>query len=328
MYQMIIVGAGPAGIAMAVEAIKSGIHADDILILEKEESHNYPVRKFYPEEKLVMASYKGKAAECLGELCIRDMGKDELLSYFDEIIEDNHIRVKYHEQVKSIDNKIADQYFLVNTYNTSFLTKTVVMAIGIMGRPNKPKYPLASALKNQIHYDLTTHKIEKSDVLVVGGGDSASEYAQILAGRGNRVSLSYRQPELIRMNERNKAQTLSMEKSGEMNLILGSNIERVDERDGMAHVHFAEDSIENREFDHIVYAIGGSSPRELMESIGITLSRDGVKVSDHFESDIEGLFVVGDISAGKGGGSINMAFNSSKLALKEICYSYLDCNPE
>ena len=50
MYEIIIIGAGPAGISMAVEAVNSGVDTEKILILEKAEEHSFTIRKFYPEK--------------------------------------------------------------------------------------------------------------------------------------------------------------------------------------------------------------------------------------------------------------------------------------
>ena len=69
MHDLIIVGAGPGGIALAAEASASGIDPSQILILEKGPTHNSAIRQFYPEQKLTTANYKGFAARCEGLLC-------------------------------------------------------------------------------------------------------------------------------------------------------------------------------------------------------------------------------------------------------------------
>ncbi|MCO4795408.1 MAG: NAD(P)-binding domain-containing protein, partial [Bacteriovoracaceae bacterium] len=75
MYDVLIIGAGPAGISMAAEARRSGIASDKIIILEKNVEHSYSIRKFYPEQKLVTANYKGQTAMCKGVMCITDTSK-------------------------------------------------------------------------------------------------------------------------------------------------------------------------------------------------------------------------------------------------------------
>ena len=79
MHDLIIIGAGPGGIALAAEAFASGIDPSQILILEKGPTHNSAIRQLYPEQKLTTANYKGFAARCEGLLCVRDMTKPETL---------------------------------------------------------------------------------------------------------------------------------------------------------------------------------------------------------------------------------------------------------
>lgn len=88
MYEMIIVGAGPAGISMAAEARAAGIHSEQILVLEKGATHSWAIRKYYPAAKVVLANYKGIEAVCAGVMCISDMSKEETLTYVDRTIKD------------------------------------------------------------------------------------------------------------------------------------------------------------------------------------------------------------------------------------------------
>jgi thioredoxin reductase (NADPH) len=68
MYDLIIIGAGPGGIALAAEACASGINQSQILILEKGATHNSAIRQLYPDQKLTTANYKGFDARCEGLL--------------------------------------------------------------------------------------------------------------------------------------------------------------------------------------------------------------------------------------------------------------------
>src|SRR6187401_2784853 len=102
MHDLIIIGAGPGGIALAAEAFASGIDPSQILILEKGSNHNSAIRQLYPEQKLTTANYKGFAARCVGLLCIGDMTKSETLEYFDNVIKDYRINIQYNSEVYSI----------------------------------------------------------------------------------------------------------------------------------------------------------------------------------------------------------------------------------
>src|SRR5678815_915163 len=102
MYEMIIVGAGPAGISMGAEARNVGIGPQDILILEKGETHSWAIRKYYPAAKVVLANYKGIEAVCRGVMCIPDMSKNETLTYIEATIAQFELMVQYNEAVTSI----------------------------------------------------------------------------------------------------------------------------------------------------------------------------------------------------------------------------------
>src|SRR5260370_18730210 len=99
MQELIIIGAGPGGIALAAEAYASGIDPSQILILEKGPTHNSAIRQLYPEQKLTTANYKGFAAQCEGLLCVRAMTKPEPRNFFDKIINDYRINIRFNAEV-------------------------------------------------------------------------------------------------------------------------------------------------------------------------------------------------------------------------------------
>lgn len=79
-FDLIIVGGGPAGIAIAAEARAAGVVPERVLVLEKAQEHSWIVRKYYAATKPVLANYKGIEARCEGVLCIPDLTRDETLS--------------------------------------------------------------------------------------------------------------------------------------------------------------------------------------------------------------------------------------------------------
>ena len=99
MYDLIIIGAGPGGIALAAEARASGIDSSRTLILEKGATHNWAIRQLYPQQKLTTANYKGFEARCEGLLCITDMTKSETLDFFDKVIETYEINIQFNAEV-------------------------------------------------------------------------------------------------------------------------------------------------------------------------------------------------------------------------------------
>lgn len=322
LYEVVIIGAGPAGISLATEACEKGISPSNILVLEKAKEHSWAIRKFYPEEKMVTANYKGNDVSCTGHLCLMDSTKKETLSYLDKAIADYKLNVVYEKSVDEI-KKLANGQYVVCSGEECFVTKTVAIAIGVMGRPNRPSYKIPNEITSKIHFDVTSSLVKNEKVLVVGGGDSASEYAQYLVQNKNDVTFSYRRESISRMNDINHKTLLELGKEGLCDVRLGTDIDSVEESDGRIQVNFKDGKQEK--FDHIFYALGGSTPKNFLETVGIKMSKEGPEVNDFFESKQEGIFLLGDLSAGRGGGSINLAFNNSHKAMQEICDMYLDC---
>lgn len=327
MNELLIVGAGPAGISMAVEAIELGIPADKILIVEKAREHSFTIKKFYHDKKLVTANYKGFSAVCKGVMCLPDSTKDETISFLDRAIARFNIRVKYNENVSKIHHNNSSETFEIQTNTNTYQAKTVAIAVGVLGRPNKPDYPIPNGLKQNILFDITTRKIENSRVLLVGGGDSVSEYCQYLSDDefNNQLFLSYRQDSFSRMNLINKVSIEALADSGKVDLILNSNIQSIDQVGAKAWVHFVEDDIPALEADVILYALGGSSPANFLKSLGIEFDGPKPRLKNGYETNIRGLFLIGDLTAHEKGGSLIWAFNSANIAMKAICEKYLNC---
>ncbi len=328
MYQIIIIGAGPAGISMGVEARNYGVSKEHVLILEKANEHSFTIKKYYPETKLVTANYKGFTPVCTGVMCLTDSTKHETISYLDKAIEDYQLNVHYHETVYKIEKIDSEQKFKVYTDKNIYESKVVAVAVGILGKPNKPDYPLPRSLKDRILFDITSFEIKNSKVLVIGGGDSASEYCQFLSENNNNVTLSYRRGEFIRMNEINKESLLALAKSGKVRLLLNSNIVEVVDKNGRPEVHFKEENLNTEIFDYVIYALGGSTPENFLKTIGIEFNGPQPVLKEGYETNIPGLFLIGDLSAGNKGGSIIWAFNSANSAMRKICESYLQCEIE
>lgn len=322
MKELLIIGAGPAGISLAAEAINNGLKSSDIIVFEKSDAHSFSIRKYYPDEKPVTANYKGQTAQCEGVLCLQDTTKEATLSLLDQVIETNKIDVKYNAAVHKI-TPTDKGYFIVEVNNESYISKACVVAIGVMGRPNKPSYPIPGVVSNNVHFDITSKDISNRNVLVVGGGDSASEYAQYLASKNNKVALSYRRDSFSRMNSINLELLNSLGDQGKINIQLETDIDSLESLDGKIQVNYKSSG--SKVYDDIVYALGGSSPKHFLKTIGIKFDGQEPELTGSFETSVPGLFLIGDLSAGKSGGSIISAFNSSHRAMNTICRDYLDC---
>jgi len=328
-YKLLIIGAGPAGISLAAEARLSGLKPNEIVVLDKAEEHSWVIRSLYPDKKLVTANYKGMPAICHGVMCLEDSSKNETINYLDRAIQKTKVEVIYKEEVQKIKMTGTDleSSFVVTTNTEEYKAKIVVIAIGIFGKPNKPDYKLPQKLKDKIHFDITSFRTTNENVLVVGGGDSASEFAQFLTEMGNNVTLSYRRKEFLKMNTFNLESLDELVKCNRVKILYGSNIESVKQSEELKPlIKFKETEFEIMEFDRIVYALGGSTPINFLKSTGIDFDGEHPDVKEGGETTIKGLFIGGDLLAGKRGGSISHAFNSSRNTMEKICQQYLNCH--
>jgi thioredoxin reductase (NADPH) len=329
MHDLIIIGAGPGGIALAAEAQASGIDPSRTLILEKWTTHNWAIRQLYPEQKLTTANYKGFQARCEGLLCIGDMSKSETIRYFDRIIEDYKLNLLYEAEVYAMRpvTDASGAHFRVESSKGTYDARVLAVGVGIFGRPNKPKeYRFPPGLKERLLFDITSQHMEGEDLLVVGGGDTAAEYIEYLRKQDNRVALSYRGSEFKRLNEHNHATLLDMERRGEVEILRGSNITEVRNDGGRPQAVFREEQYASHTFDRMVYALGGTTPTNFLRMLGIKFDDKGPVFNETGETDVPGLFMLGDLVVGKTGGSIITAFNSAVHAMQSICAGYLSCN--
>jgi thioredoxin reductase (NADPH) len=305
LYNLAIIGAGPAGIATAVESYLQGIR--DIVMLEKDVNHNSTIRKYYKDHKRVDLDWKGQHVELDGRIFFVDGTKETTLDFFDEIIAHHFVDLQTHVEVQSIKKKFDDKnepYFEVSMAGKSVLAKHVVVTIGRMGEPNKPSYKIVPKIRKKIGYTLDNCAGDEK-VLVVGGGDSAIEYAVDLCDK-NKVTICYRQKTFKRVNPTNMKNILSAIENNELRAILGINIEALEDCDGKVKVIFKEKEPEI--FDRIIYAIGGTTPSAFLANSGIEESNGKPFHDDNYETNIKGLFVAGDITQ-ESGGSIALGLN-------------------
>lgn len=305
IYNLAIVGAGPAGIATAVESYLQGIR--DIVLLEKDVNHNSTIRKYYKDNKRVDVDWKGQKVELDGRIYFVDGTKETTLDFFDEILAHHSVELQTHVEVQSIEKKVDESreaYFEVFMAGKSVLAKHVVVTIGRMGKPNKPSYKIPPAIRKKVGYTLDDcSKGEK--ILVVGGGDSAVEYAVDLSEK-NDVSICYRRETFRRANPTNQTDIANAIMHKEVNPILGINIDGLEEDNGNVKVIFNEREAET--YDRVIYAIGGTTPSAFLAGSGIE-EKDGKPVhDDNYETNIKGLFVAGDITQ-ESGGSIALGLN-------------------
>ncbi len=319
IYKNIIVGAGPAGVALAAELIEYGVSSEDILILEKADQKSWVMRELYPDQKLVTANFKGMDPICHGIMRFTDMSKNEALDVLKNTATKYSIQIKYETFVNKVE-KIGEE-FVIQTTNGDFKSKFCAIGIGIFGKPNKPAYKIASSVKKLTQFDITSTKLTGLNVLVVGGGDSASEYVQFLHRDGNKVTISSREADFSYMNDHNKAIIKQLIADGAVVSLAGSDIVEVGEEAGKAKVFFKDNMFEPHVFDRIVYAIGGTTPLNFLTITGMKIENKKPIIDENLETTVKGLYLLGDLANDMKGGSIVLAFNTAHVVATHILQS-------
>ncbi|MGD9970922.1 MAG: NAD(P)-binding domain-containing protein [Sulfuricurvum sp.] len=300
LYDMAIIGAGPAGIATAVESYALGMR--NIILLEKDENHNATIRKFYKDNKRVDKDWKGQKIELDGTIYFVDGTKESTLDFFDQLLDHESLELRTHTEVQKIVK--STEGFDVYIAGGSIRARYVVVTIGRMGKPNKPDYKFPPSIKNQIHFTLDGCGSGEK-IMVVGGGDSAIEYAVELCER-NEVTICYRRGTFRRANPTNQEDIAQAIDQGKVRPLLNTEIVGIESEEGKAKVLFSDGGSE--EFDRLVYAIGGTTPSAFLAGSGIR-EEDGKPVHDeYYQTNIQGLFVAGDITQ-ESGGSIALGLN-------------------
>ncbi|HGZ69933.1 MAG TPA: FAD-binding protein, partial [Nitratifractor sp.] len=136
IYDIIIIGGGPGGIGSAIEAKALGL--EKILLLEKSDNHSDTIRKFYKENKRVDKDWQGQIVEIEGNVPFSDGTKESTLDFFDDLIKSHKMDAFFNCEVDKITKN--EGLFNVRSSKGDFVGKSIVIAIGRMGKPNKPAY--------------------------------------------------------------------------------------------------------------------------------------------------------------------------------------------
>ncbi len=306
-----IIGAGPAGIATAVEAKSAGL--EPVIILEKGNQPCETIHKFYHPGKRVDPVYRKRKIEPEGICRFDTCTKEEFLALIDDYIQRYELDIRFKQEVRNI--KKENDCFVVET-NQGLVVKApvVVIAIGIFGRPVKPSYKIPKEIKDRVFFGTQAH-LDSSfrKVLVVGGGDSAAETACFLAKKA-QVFLSYRRPQFFRINPTNMAHLEKLVQEGKITLLMNTDIQRLEpDPQGIKVIFKDHDPLV---VEAVYYCLGGSTPENFLKSIGVKMEGKRAVVNEYGETNIPGLFLAGDLAVEKG--SIMSAFNSAHRVVEGI----------
>jgi thioredoxin reductase/NAD-dependent dihydropyrimidine dehydrogenase PreA subunit len=258
---LLIVGAGPAGIAAALQAKKDGLR---FLVVDQEDLGGTILT--YPRKKLVMT--QPMELPLYGTVKEREIAKETLIDIFSEVFQKTGLIVRANEKVNEVTR--LDDHFRVVTSVAEYEARCVLLAIGRRGSPRKLGAPGEKSEKVAYRL-LEPEKFHQICALVVGGGDSAVEAAVALAEQpGNTVHLSYRGEGLFRIKDGNRERIDRAVKKGSVNLLFNSTVTRIEKSTVHLEQNGHEVTLPN---DQIFVFIGGELPTEFLKKIGIEFSR-------------------------------------------------------
>lgn len=258
VLDVVIIGAGPAGISASLRAAERGLNA---VTLEREEVGG-TVSK-YPRQKLVMTS--PVEFPLYGKFNKTALSKEELLAFWEKVMRRTDLSIHTAEPVETV-KRYDDGLFRVKTPRCEYVARGVVLAMGRAGTPRKlgvPGEDLPHVLYRLIEADHYTEK----HILVVGGGDSAVEAAMGLAHqKGNSVTLSYRRGEFSRLKERNRKRIDEHIASGKLKVLFHSQPKEF--RVGSVLMEIGSDMVEMPN-DYVWIFAGGIPPSDFLRAAGV-----------------------------------------------------------
>ena len=264
IYDVLIVGAGPAGISASLRAIENKLN---YLTLERDEVGGTVAK--YPRQKLVMTSPVD--FPMYGKFKKLQLSKENLLAFWDMILNRADFNVSTSEKVDDV-KKGDDGIFTIATATNQYRARAVILALGRAGEPRKLGVKGEELPKVMYRLIEADHYINKK-ILVVGGGDSAVEAAMGLASQsGNQVTLSYRSERFSRIKERNQKRMEEFMRSGKLRVAFNSNPVEFKLESVILEVHGSRQELPN---DFVWIFAGGTPPNAFLKKIGVGFgSRD------------------------------------------------------
>ena len=261
-FDLIIVGAGPAGIAASLAAKQHKINA---LTLEQDTLGGTVYT--FPRSKIVMTSAMDLPLH--GKVKFHETSKSELLNLWITVLTKNDINIRENFKVEAINS--IGKSFLVKTLNgEEYTSRKILLAIGRRGTPRKLNVPGEESSK--VAYRLLEPElINGKKIVVVGGGDSAIESALLLCDQ-NEVTLSYRSDVFGRLKPKNSDKIKEAISEGKIKMLFNSNLKSIEDQ----QVKILKTDIETEitMANDLVYIFaGGELPTQFLEKIGIRITK-------------------------------------------------------
>ncbi len=294
---VLVVGAGPTGMACAIEAQNAGFKAT---IIDKgclvNSIYHYPTNMvFFTTPELL------EIGDIPFTTALAKPTRQEALEYYRRVAEHFHLHIRLYEWVKTITGE--DRNFRVTTTDRhsaihDYRARKIVVATGYYDLANQIEVP-GEDLDKVFHYYREPHPFFDTDVVVVGGKNSAAEAALDLWRHGARVTLVHRGPQMhqhvkywVRPDIDNRI------RAGEITAHFNSTLHEI----GSDYVLVRTPSGPLHLKNDFVFALTGYHPDyDFLRSVGIELSSEQMRPvcdPENLESNVPGIYVAGVIVAG------------------------------
>ncbi len=302
MYDVIVIGAGPTGLACAIETKRAELKS---LVIDKgclaNSLFHYPTNMVFFTTPELME---------IGDIPLTTAGekatRPEALKYYRKVAQHFALEMRLYERVEQIAGHNGRFEIATRTQRgieESYQSKKIIIATGYYDLPNLLNVP-GEDLPKVSHYYTEAHPFYNMDVAVIGGGNSAAEAALDLFRGGARVTLIHRGAQLresikywIRPDIENRI------RAGEIQAFFGSSLHRI-EPDHIVVSDGTGDSTsgERRMRNDFVLALTGYHPDfEFLRRHGIELDSISLRPVCHpetYESNVQGIHLAGVIVAG------------------------------
>jgi len=258
---LVIIGAGPAGLAATLAAKEANLKS---VTIEQEELGGTVAH--FPRRKLVMT--QPAELPIVGKMKFKEVQKEDLIDFWKDVEQKTGISVNYNERVDAVEAVAGSSGFTVTTTGGTYNTRTVLLAIGRRGSPRQLGVPGEDLAK--VSYKLIDpEQYQNQKVLVVGGGDSALEAATSIAEEpGTTVTLSYRSGSFNRAKQKNRDKIDAAVAAKRLRVLFNSNVQAI--HDDAVDIKVGEKTgrLNN---DAVIISAGGILPTAFLQKIGINV---------------------------------------------------------
>jgi thioredoxin reductase/Pyruvate/2-oxoacid:ferredoxin oxidoreductase delta subunit len=263
MYDLVIIGAGPAGIAASLTAKKHNLKS---LTLEQDTLGGAVFN--FPRAKVVMTSPMD--LPLYGKIKLSETSKLELLNIWKEVIVKNEIEVKENSKVESVVPENG-HYKIITHSGDQYTAKCIVLAIGRRGTPRK--LGIAGEGLGKVAYRLLeAETIQGKEVVVVGGGDSAIESALLLMVQ-NKVILSYRNDSFSRIKPKNQELIKVAIQAKTIDVRFNTQLLEITDDEVVIAAAINPEEKQKIKNDLVYIFAGGELPSEFLTKVGIGVTK-------------------------------------------------------